>query len=107
MSEQLFREIRSIEQQAENILSDSEKQGADIVKKARAEAAKLLSKRESDLKEIRNVCIKDAVNEAAKLKEKKLEKSEKALNELRVSASKRKDEAANLILKRLSELIGE
>ena len=107
MSEQLFQEIRSIEQQAENILSDSEKQCVDIIKKARAEAAKLLSKRESDLKEIRDVCIKDAVNEAAKLKEKKLEKSEKALNDVRVSTSKRKDATANLILKRLSELIGE
>jgi len=107
MPEQLFREIRSIEQEAEKIISDSEKQSAVIIKKANEQAVKILSEKDLELKELRAETIKATLSEASKLKERKLEKSRTDLNELRALANKRKDKAANLILGRLPELIGE
>ena len=106
MSEQLFREIKTIEHQAESLLADSEKQSADILKRANEESLKALAEKENELKEARERAISQAMSEASKLREKILGKNSEELNIMAALAEKRKEKAVQLVLERLSEAIG-
>ena len=107
MTEQLFKEIRLIEQEAEKIISDSERQSAQILRGANRQALRLLSEKESELKQLREKTISTALHEASMLREKKISESKGLLEELRATATKKKEKSLKLILKRVSELIGE
>jgi len=107
MTEQLFKEIRSIEHKAGELISDSEKQSAKILKEANSKALLILSEKESELKKVREKTLKTTIDEASKLKEKKLSKSKEMLDELRVVANRKKDKSTDLILDSISKLIGE
>ena len=107
MSEQLFKEIRSIEDKAVYILSDSETRSAEILKKANEQAFKSLAEREAAYKESGTKALDAALKDALRLKKKKLEKSKEELAEVRKMGNRRKDKAIDLILDRLTALIGE
>ena len=107
MSEQLFKEIRSIEDKAVYILSDAEKRSAEILKKANEQAFKLLAEKEAAYKDSGIKASDAALNDALRLKKKKLEKSKEELGEIRKIGNRRKDKAVHLILDRLTALVGE
>jgi len=107
MSEQLFKEIHSIEEEAEKLISQSEKQSADILKKANTEAFQILSDKDYELKELRDKTIRKTLEETSEAKEAKLKKTHADLKNLRHEATKNKEKAVNLVINKLSELIGE
>ena len=107
MPEQLFKEIRTIEAEAAEIISDSEKKSAEILKKANEEAFKILANKEAELKTLKTKTMDKTLKESMKLRRKKLAKHKAELDALRAAANKRKDKATNLILQSLSKIVGE
>ncbi len=107
MHNKLFEEIREVEAEARRILSDSEKQSAEILSKANNQALQALSRKEAELKELRANTINAASMQAAKERNETLEQGRKKLEELRKAANRKKEKALSLILGRLSKSIGE
>ena len=107
MTEHIFKEIRSIEQEAASITSDAEKKAEEILKKANEESIKLRSEKDSELIARRESELKKASQAAARLKQKKIEKAAADIKGLKVTADRKKNEAVSLVLDRLSKRIGE
>ena len=107
MTEHIFKEIRSIEQEAASITSDAERQAEEILKKAREDALNLRSEKDSELIARRESELKKAAQAAARLKQKKKEKTAADIKGLKATADRKRNKAANLVLDRLSKNIGE
>lgn len=107
MSEQIFKEIRSIEEEAAKITLHAERQAADVLKKARDRAVQLRSEIESEFTARRETELKKAVKEAAGLKQKRIDKAAAAIKELKAAAERKRNKAVNLVLDGLSQRIGE
>ena len=107
MTEHIFKEIRSIEQEAASITSDAEKKAEEILKKANEESIKLRSEKDSELTARRESELKKASQAAARLKQKKIEKAAADVKGLKVMADRKRNEAVSLVLDRFSKRIGE
>lgn len=107
MSQQLFQEIKNIESEAGKILSESEKRSTEILKKAHADAIKLSTDKELELKSVRENTLSETLRNTEKSKINKLAKNKEELDKLRSAANKHKDKVVNLVLDELSKIIGE
>ncbi len=107
MHEKLFEEIREVEAEARGILSDSEKQSAELLRKANTQAAQAISQKEAELRELKANTVSAAALQAAKERNETVEKSRKNLEGLGKAANKMKEKALSLVLERLSKSIGE
>ena len=107
MPNELFEEIREVEAEARGILSDSEKQSAEILKEAKKQALQATSQKEAELKELRANTLNAAALQASKEGNETVEKSRKNLEALRNAANRKKEKALSLVLERLLESIGE
>ncbi|MBI2664707.1 hypothetical protein HYX10_05210 [Candidatus Woesearchaeota archaeon] len=107
MPTQLFQEIRRIEDEAARLISDADKQSAEIVREAHGKAIALLSEKEPQLKQMRDARIREALEETAKQRQKKLLANNKALEELESRADRNRNKAVKLVLDQLAKLIGE
>ncbi len=107
MHSELLEEIREVEAEARGILSDSGKQSAEILKKAKAQAVQSIFQKEAELRELRANTANAAAIQAAKEGNDAIEKSKDSLEALRKAANRKKEKALSLVLDRLSKSIGE
>ena len=107
MSEQLFKDIRSIEEEASRLVSDAERHGVELVRRAEEQALRIVSERGLWFASERARALKSAAEDADKLREKKLVLKRAEIGELGVSADKRREQALALVMDGLSKLTGE
>ena len=107
MQKNLYKEIASIEEEAGKILSEAEKHSNELLEDSNKEGLQKLSQKQAELKELKANTISAVLVEAERAKDAQLNKSLEKIEEMRKAAEKKKDSAKKLLLRRLSEIIGE
>ena len=107
MSQQLFEEIKEIEAQAEQVLSESERKSAEILKKANEDALRISAEKEAELKGVREKKLKEVLEKAEQSKINEFSRNKKSLSRTRSLADKRKERAVKLVMEELSKFVGE
>ncbi len=103
----LYEQIKSVEEEAQKILADAEKQHAAIIKKAHDDVARLRSEKEALFEQLRTESKSKALADAEKKRELILSKEEKNLAALQAAAEKKMEKARSFLMDSLNKSIEE
>ena len=106
MLETPFEEIKKIEAESERALSESEEKCSEILKRAEKERAKIVEDNRKSLELERKKKIQDTLKRAEKFRRESLSKNVVDMKKAKMAAEKKKKDAVDLILHRLSKSIG-
>lgn len=102
---EIFKDIKSWETEADKIQESGEKDKARIISDAKKRASKILSDNESELGIYRQEKIKECQKKGESLKMEKISEGEKEVKSLKAKAAKKIQKGVDFVLQKFDEEI--